>query len=231
LTRTQPYFEIPNAGDLIKVLVPDAIVTITHREVTETLSYIPPVVLTPEPTPTPGIFYKTGEYQLNKKIPSDFSEPFYLNIRADGKNITAQTLIMPPITIDSLYILYDNRNRASIRVIWQDPNPGKMNYYRFIADNGKPDSLNHFVFSDRVLSSEKQIISTGFNYQAGDTVRIRIYHITEEYYTFYRSVSRAITANYNPLAEPTSIKSNVRGGAIGIFTGFSQTRQTVIIPE
>jgi hypothetical protein len=231
LTRTQPYFEIPNADDLIKLLVPDAIVTITHRGVTETLSYIPPVILTPDPTPTPGIFYKTGEYQLNKVIPSDFTEPFYLNVRADGKNITAQTLIMPPVVIDSLYLLYDNRKRASIRVIWQDPNPGKMNYYRFIADNGKPDSVNHFVFSDRVLSSEKQILSTGFNYQGGDTVRLRLYHITEEYYTFYRSAARAISSNYNPLSEPSSIKSNVQGGAIGIFTGFSQTNQTVIIPR
>ncbi|MCS6904175.1 MAG: DUF4249 domain-containing protein [Bacteroidia bacterium] len=231
VSRTQPYFEIPNPNDLVKLLVPDALVTISHQGKVDTLTYFPPITFAPDPRPTPGLFYVTGEYRLNKKIPANFTEPFKLNIRADGKNITAQTLIMPPVVIDSLYILYDNRQRASIRIIWQDPNPSKLNYYRFIADNGKADSLNHFVFSDRLLSSEKQILSTGYNYKAGDTVYVRLYHITEEYYNFYRSVSRAISANYNPLSEPTSIKSNVQGGAIGIFTGFSQTRKRVIIPR
>ena len=88
------------------------------------------------------------------------------------------------------------------------------------------------LFSDdRILTSTKLAFGTGYELSVGDTVYNTVCHITKDYYDYYESVQLAIFGNLNPFAQPSPIKSNVRGSAnpLGIFTCLVYDRDTTVV--
>ena len=62
----------------------------------------------------------------------------------------------------------------------------------------------------------------------GDTIISTLFHIDKAYYDFRESVQNAINSNGNPFGQPGVLKSNIEGG-LGIFTGLTFDRKTLII--
>ncbi len=64
-----------------------------------------------------------------------------------------------------------------------------------------------------------------------DIVLLRIAHINENTYKFWRSVERMSNSNNNPFAEPMNLSSNINNG-LGIWAGYGVSYYYVpIIPN
>jgi hypothetical protein len=228
LSRSAAYFDAFPTFDqrfLEEVLVSGADISITHRERTYPLSN----ELTFDHETR-----KVFNYRSNKIIPADYESAFYLNILTpEGDRISANTRLLPAIPIDSLVVDFseDDPTKARILTYLTDP-PEQENFYRRILHEGSLDNdpEQDFPANDRIVE-DVLLFGTAFDYKAGDTLVSTIYHIEEAYFNFLESVQTARNSNGNPFAQPSPIISNLEGnsGAIGIFTGLSYDRKTIVL--
>lgn len=177
---------------------------------------------------------KIYNYQHPFVVPEDYEHPFDLSITTrDGDRIRASTRLLPPVPIDSLVVEFKEQDSlARILTYLTDPS-NETNYYRRLLHKG--DLLNppeqDFTLSDQVAENTL-LFGTGFEYAPGDTLISTVYHLDPAYYDFIRSVQNADRANGNPFAQPSPVISNVESSddrAIGIFTGLSFSRETIIV--
>ncbi|MCS7072973.1 MAG: DUF4249 domain-containing protein, partial [Bacteroidia bacterium] len=202
-------------------IISDALVTVTWDNQTDTLSYYSLF--------ESNLFYPLGEYRSQRAVRSDYQGSFLLQIWHKNRYAKAETTIQPPVSIDTAFAQQTNNGNYFINAIWKDPDRNKENYYRIIFDNNKPDSLSNFPLSDRLSSTERTQVGGG-NFEPGDTVVVRLYHIDFTYYNYLRTVRRAIVASGSPFLEPQPVDGNIQGG-LGIFTGLTQAKKLVFIPE
>lgn len=165
---------------------------------------------------TPGI-----EYTLNIVLP-------------DGKNITGQTTMLPLVPIDSIRVEWNPDRDTLARVLtYITDDVTQENFFRRMLNYGSLDSVpeQDFLANDRIATTELIAFGTGYDLVQGDTVINTIFHITRDYYDYIESVQLAVFGNLNPFAQPSPIKSNVRGSAnpLGIFTCLVYDRDTRVI--
>ncbi len=221
LSESQAYFDEINENPLIE----NALVTISHQGVTDTLPY--------------GTYFNTEfnkiyNYQSNKIVPENYYEDFSLYIKDDrGREITGTTQIIEAIEIDSLVLQFNNTDTAALVLTYFIDPPGEDNWYRrhlhsgLTIDGGVLDQ--DFITDDKIETENDQFVfGSAFDYTFGDTIYSTLYHIDEPYFDFLQSTFDAIGANGNPFATPAQIKSTVTGG-LGVFTGLSYDRDTLII--
>ena len=231
LTQSFGYFD-PFGLDstfLQKTLLDSALVTIAYDGRVDTLknqlafdfspfkiyNYVSPN-LTPA---TPGI-----EYRLQILL-------------KNGQEITGETTMMPFVPIDSIRVEFspDLDTLARILTFISDPEPGRENYFRRLLNYAALDSVPDldFLTSDRIAQTPLIAFGTGYELAEGDTVYNTVLHIEKAYYDYVESVQLAVFGNLNPFAQPSPIKSNVRGSAnpIGIFTGLMYDRKMTIVKK
>jgi len=126
----------------------------------------------------------------------------------------------------------DDTSKALVFTRFQDP-PNEANFYRRMFQSGgvfgEGEDEQDFTTTDNFSTTDGEIVyGTGFDFMKGDTVISTLFHIDQAYYDFKESVQDAINSNGNPFGQPGVIKSNIEGG-IGIFTGLSYDRKTLII--
>lgn len=227
LTRSAAYFDpLPDFGEqfIRNLLVSNAEVTITHRG--EIISLRNELFL----DRATGKFYN---YRSTDTVPADFAAPFELLIRTiDQKTIRATTRLLPVVPIDSVVVEFRDRDTlARVLTYLTDP-AGTDNYYRRILHRGSLETEPEQDFSADDRFVEKVLVfGTNFEYAPGDTLISTMCHIDKAYYDFLETLRRSAAANGNPFAQPSPIVSNLEGdaGALGIFTGLTYDRATVII--
>lgn len=233
LTRSAAYFDpLPTVDNFLgELLLSGAEVEIVHNGATYTLNN----QLSLDPQTQKIYNYIAGG---GARVPEDSSLPFELFIRLpDGRTITGQTALLPPVAIDSLVVEFPETDTLARVLTYFTDDPNQDNYYRYMLQLNALDSLpeQDFVSDDRLLSPGDSTIAfgTGFNYEVGDTLFTTLYHISEDYATFLESVSGAAAANGNPFGQPSPVISNLGGdaGALGIFTGLAKTQRMDIIEE
>jgi len=225
LTRAFGYFDGFDLGDPLAALINDATVTIRHqgKEIPLTPSLYFDVVT--------GKFANYGSPEL---VPGDQDQPFELLIYlADGHRLEAVTRILPAVPIDSVVAEFRQDTLARVLTYVSD-DPGTANYYRRMLHFGSLDSLalQDFVLDDKVVEMNRIVFGTGFQFRQGDTLINTLVHMDRAYYDFLNTLRQSINANFNPFGQPGLIVSNIGGtrSAIGIFTGLSFARDTIIIP-
>ncbi len=70
-------------------------------------------------------------------------------------------------------------------------------------------------------------IEDGF-FKTGDTVVVKFNTIDKGVFEFYRAFETQAFTSGNPFAAPTTVFSNVEGGALGVWAGFGVTYDTVV---
>ncbi len=211
---------------LDKTLLQGALVTISYDGTTDTLAN------TLIPTFSP---FKIYNYNSSSVVPSTVGTTFNLNIvLPNGTNITGQTIMLPMVPIDSIVLEWSETNDTSARVLTYITDDLSMdNFYRRLLNYASLDSVpeQDFLVSDRLNTTNKVVFGTGYDLVEGDTVINSILHIEEAYYNYYESVQLAIQGNQNPFAQPSPIKSNVKGtgNPLGIFTTLVVDRNTLIV--
>lgn len=208
-------------GELLNSIVTNATVIITHQGVADTL--------------LPGIYMDGSNlyvYGSSKIVPADYENEFFLEvIDSAGNRVTGRTKIMPPVELDSIQIqplLSDSS--VSILSFFPD-DPTEANFYRSMQFRTEAitDSLKiDFIFDDEIVNGTQVVVGGPPFFVEGDTLVAQLLEIDEAYYKFVESREALEASNGNPFGTPGVIVSNLEGG-IGIFTGFTATRETFII--
>lgn len=179
---------------------------------------------------------KIANYGSTTLVPEDLNEDFFLEISLnDGTLLTAQTKLLPTVPIDSIIVEYNASATLARALTYFTEDQNQTNWYRRMLNFGSLDSipLQDFVLDDDFFDTSQGVFGSGYGFEAGDTLIHTLVHIDEAYYKYLNTINQSIVANVNPFGQPGLIESNINGTkpAIGIFTGLSLYRDTVIIQE
>jgi hypothetical protein len=194
--------------------------------------------------------YSIDSANLATAFTGTFNTRYTLNIKSEGKDYTASTMI-PALTkkADSMWWkpapFSDDTNNVVLMVRATDP-PGLGNYIRYFTrkNNGPFLPGENSVFDDQVINNttyEAQVdpgvdknnpIPFDSNYfKRGDTVTLKLCNIDKATYTFWSTWEFAFQSIGNPFAQPNKVIGNISNGALGDFYGYAAFYKTLIIPK
>lgn len=194
---------------------------------------------------------------FNPAIWGQVGKTYGLTVNYDGKEYTASTEIVQPVALDSVYwksedsspgfgyawaILSDPAAGfnayywASKRINHQPDgsmlDPGYTHAFSPVFDddfiNGKTFEFayeNPNAYGDSIPDNER-----GY-YAQGDSVVVKFSSIDRNVYEFLNKKFTQLQSNGNPFASPVYIPTNISGGAIGIWAGFSPVYDTLYCVE
>jgi len=179
----------------------------------------------------------SGVYETNS-IVGVAGNTYTLSVGDQGKTYTGQSVMPPPVDIDSIsidYFLFGGPDSAKfVKVTFKDPQ-GVKNYYRILeVFNG--DTLNGIHLEDDNFRDGQRITQPVFedgedgNFQTfkpGDVVTILLLSIDESTYKYLRGVEAI--ANGGQSSSPANPPSNLSRPALGYFSAHSVTSRTIIV--
>jgi hypothetical protein len=191
--------------------------------------------------------YTTFNTNLWGKIGRTYS----LKIEHGEKTYTSVTTILPLIPLDSLWFV-KNIPQNPWGLIWArlyDP-PGKGNAYRIYSkrlgrddtyipawgsvfddsfiDDKMVDFHFHRGFRPGSTAPDDQGPELGY-YKEGDTVVVKFSVINQSTYRFLRDFETETASAGNPFAAPSTIATNINGGALGYFGGYGAVYDTLVL--
>jgi hypothetical protein len=194
---------------------------------------------------------------FNQNAWGQVGETYSLNITSEDKQYSAVTQIPALTPLDEVwYEVYADRD--SLGFVWatlSDPDTigngyrwmaQRINHY---ADGTMKDATflapTSSVFDDEFFNG----LSFDFGYdrgiqqgtgkiddinaergffKTGDTVVVKFSSLDKGVFEFYRAFETQAFTSGNPFAAPTTVFSNIEGGALGVWAGFGVTYDTVI---
>ena len=175
---------------------------------------------------------------LSGQMVGEIGKTYQLEINAEGKTLSAVTIIPPNVQVDSLFFVpppgAPNDTLAQARLLVQDPG-GEANFYRYFTEvNGggfqapfpsvADDRLFDGQFFELPLSKAEDRdaefdIATNGLFTRGDSVCIKWTNLDEAHFDFWNTVEFN-AANQGPFSSYTRVDHNIEGG-IGIWGGYS----------
>jgi hypothetical protein len=210
ITETQDLYSPPTRNPFVS----GAIVTLSYDDKIDTFkpnllpdfrnvkyyNYIIPKILNPKPGTNFSLYVKDSK----------------------GREARAESKWLEAVKIDSVDYRFREDSMAYLVVYFKDDGSTK-DFYRFrikntsdTSNNGRSQDRRDFAFEDGIFNGTTIPQGTGYNFKKGDRLEIYLYHITEDFYEFTRTMRAAENANGNPFAQPAVIKSNMVGG-IGVL--------------
>lgn len=253
LTKSIGYSPTVDLSTLENNYVHDAVVKVTDGSQTITLKeYI--IDSTVDAT-----HYKFYVYTTDSSDPAAFyftgkTDHYYtLSISSEGKDYSAVTKIPYPKQLDSLWAEKPDSNTAQkvplARIVWfKYTDPDTMgNCFRYFTQtgNGPYYPWVNSVFNDEIIngttityrmnigydhSKNPNLDSVGKAY-VGDTITIKWCAIDKGVYNFYNTLEYSTGTVGSPFVSPINVKTNITGGALGIWAGYGSTFKTIIIPQ
>ena len=177
----------------------------------------------------------------------EVGKTYSLKVLYNDKTYTSSTKIENPTALDNLFW----REQANLpgygfswakitdspimgdAYRWEVKNLGDLFYSKpfqpFTDDrfyNGKT-----FEFSvENPMSFKDQTIENQYKgyYKLGDTIVVKFSKLGKKEYQFFEKKYNQIYSGGNPFATPTNIPTNIEGGALGVWAGFSPWYDTLI---
>lgn len=216
LYKSLPYFEQSNFPP-----VSGAILTLSDGTNTYNLS-----------EPTPG-FYTTSQLKGIRGV------SYTLNITVDGKNYIAKGTMPQGLTrLDSVYFRPLPFGPPQIRgriytnfAYTEPPTPGDCYMARF-SKNDTLDLKDLNFTNDQFINgvAVKDVI-IGDSVVKGDRVKIEVYGITGDYYSFLSQVVDNVYRQQGLFSPPLApFKGNISNGALGFFRISSLLVKDTIVP-
>lgn len=157
-------------------------------------------------------------YGISELVPNNYSGEYSIDILTDnGIHLTAKTFVVEFVPIKNI-----KEAQNEVIVSFNVPRNMKEKFFSIIAE-GKDDKEDRLIIEDfdgSLWSNEEVSVSLKGDFYNWKSLKIKLQHITSDYYEFKKSIDDAYSANIDPFTVPTKMVSNVNGG-IGIFTYYT----------
>lgn len=177
---------------------------------------------------------------------------YSLKIEYNGKLYESSTTIPAPKPLDTLWsrapkpeeMPDDYPNSMLLFARYKDPDTLGNRVRYFTKRNSEQFLAPYYSVSDDAIVNGTQIdiqLSAGFNrmdtinrqtlgyFYRGDTVIIKWSSIDKSVFDFWRTLEFSYGSTGNPFAAPVKVTSNISGGALGVWAGYGNTYDTLII--
>ncbi len=191
---------------------------------------------------------------LDPNFVGEVGKTYSLSVQVGDKTYTSQTEILAPPVVDSLYFKIEP-NRVEHGYGWcvLNDNPNAYNAYFFetkrIHKNEQGEQADAF-FRNSLSSAFDDTFFNGLTfkfafsnigsfrddtpdefrgfYKTNDTVVIKLSSLDYKVFKFYEMKLQQVANEGNPFANPAYVPTNILGGAIGCWSGFSPRYDTLI---
>ena len=171
---------------------------------------------------------------------------YSLNVNWNGKSYNGTTYLLTPVQLDNVYWKADAQNNSfgSCMARLSDPS-NDINCYKWepmnitVQNDGKPKDVifrhrGNPYFSDQFFNGLTFEFETrypkadttfpeGYHkfYKLGDTVLIKLSRLDSKVYEFFEKKDAQQSNAGSPFATPVNVPSNITGGALGVWAGYS----------
>lgn len=180
---------------------------------------------------------------------------YTLNVSFEGKSYSGTTAIYPPTSLDSLWWEpeYEGVDYGFSYAILSD-NPASYDAYRWEVKRlnqygtGSPVDVRYkatfspvfddefvngqtfeFYYENPMTSGEESVQEEyRGRYRIGDTVVVKLSKMDAGVFDFLNAKMMQMQSNGNPFSSPINVKSNLSGGCLGLWAGYSPTYDTLI---
>ncbi len=191
---------------------------------------------------------------FNPAIFGQVGKTYDLTVFYEGKTYTASTQIVPPTPLNSVYWKPEpNLPDYGFSYAWLTDPPAKHDAYKWEVKriNKNPDGtdkdvsftetyspvtddefFNGLTFEfwyENPMSWDDEEVPDEYKgyYHLGDSVVIKFSKMDANVYDFLEKKYMQLQTGGNPFASPTNIPTNIKGGALGIWAGFSPSFDTL----
>lgn len=231
LTHNIPFFTTLDSAQLDEIVIRYAKVSVSDGERTEVLT------AAKDANYFPSFIYRGSE------LKGQPGKVYTLTIEYAGNTLTATTTIPRKASLDSIWFIAEDNDKAQLHVKFKD-NPNEKNFYKFYTKSGDnkrfvPTLLSNHddkYFSGKELTlqinqgpvNNLTIKSEPF-FTKGETVLVKFSTIPKDGFDFWSSFQDEVINSSNPLIGSTGkLKSNIKGPALGIWCGYGSTVYKVI---
>lgn len=179
---------------------------------------------------------------------------YSLKVEVEGQTFTSETTIMPPTTLDDLYWKPDGDltthgyawatltdiagqydaymwevKRINTDEFGETLDANYIKPFSPIFDDEFFDGLTFDFPYDNPQGYEDGVLDEHAGlYAVGDTIVVRFSKMDYDVYQYMEKKYLQLGTNGNPFATPTNIPTNIIGGALGVWAGYSPTYDTLI---
>lgn len=177
----------------------------------------------------------------------EVGKTYNLKVIHENKTYTSSTKIQNPTALDNLF-WKEQANLPGYGFSWAKltDSPVMGDAYRWEVKNLGESSFSKpfqpyyddrfvngltFEFSvENPMSFQDQTIENQYKgyYKLGDTIVVKFSKLGKKEYQFFEKKYNQIYSGGNPFATPTNIPTNIEGGALGVWAGFSPWYDTLI---
>lgn len=257
LSKTSDIYAATNLNAYLNGFVSDATVIISDGITTETLTkiYIDSLPSNLQQIAA-GLFgvpidslsnFNLSVYVSSTNMKGEPGKSYSLTVKHEGKTYTSTTSIQQPTSLDSLY-WKPQGNLLDYGFSWaklSDP-PSANDAYKwevkYLSDPTFSKTFNPY-FNDKFfnglsfefayenpMSFNDPSISPQFQgyFKKGDIIVVKFSKLGQKEYNFFEKKYNQMYSGGNPFATPTNIPTNINGGALGIWVGYSPWYDTLI---
>ncbi|PLX01182.1 MAG: hypothetical protein C0594_13965 [Marinilabiliales bacterium] len=248
ITKSAPYFEPVDSSTIFEMGVFDATVVVSDGTTNDTLSFVLDFYQMP--------FYKyIGNSIIGEPGKSYSLEVFYDNEVYTATTTIPQIVELDSLAFKEETDL-EVDSAGYLWFYFTDPDT-LGNYYRIFSKTLGKDSV--FVHPMASVSDDKNVngefieypVYRGWNpnltqkqrdeekeklgdiprwaFVRGETVIFKFCSIDAEHYEFWRTIEVQNTSDGNPFASPSSVYTNIQGGAIGVWGGYAVFQKIIQI--
>lgn len=191
---------------------------------------------------------------FSTQIVGEVGKTYTLNVVVDGESYSSVTRILDPTPLDSLFWKPEPplENHGWSWAVLSDP-PGLNDAYRWevkrlnMLPDGSQDPLFYKPFGpffddaffdgltfefayENPINFFDETVSDDYRgyYEQGDTILVKLSKLGKSEFDFYEKKYNQMYTAGNPFATPTNIPTNIEGGALGVWAGFSPWSDTLI---
>jgi len=259
LSTTKNIYSPTNIDAYLEGFISGAIVTVSDGTITDTLTEICTDQLPPGSEEIAAAFFGIPVEELvnihlcayiSTTIIGEVGKTYSLKVVHNGKTYSSSTSIYQPTQLDSLYWKPQN-GTTDYGFSWaqlSDPISSADAYkweVKYISDFTFQKPFNPF-FNDKFfngltfefaydnpLSYDDPSFPEKYRgyFRKGDTIVVKFSKIGQKEYNFFEKKYNQMYSAGNPFATPTNIPSNIIGGALGVWVGYSPTYDTLICQQ
>ena len=256
LSKTRDIYAPTDINSYLNGFISGATVIVSNGTITDTLIEICTNNLPPELDSIAAEYFGVPIEQLvdlqlcgyvSTGIIGEIGKTYTLKVIHNNKTYTSSTKIENPTALDNLF-WREQANLPGYGFSWAKitDSPVMGDAYRWEVKNISDGSFSKpfqpftddrfyngktFEFSvENPMSFKDTTIENQYKgyYKLGDTIVVKFSKLGKKEYQFFEKKYNQIYSGGNPFATPTNIPTNIEGGALGIWAGFSPWYDTLI---